>query len=217
MSTDANAPPEGTVQESQARAYRVRLRSAAGVWLPTLTMMLVSLVSFVDRNALAVLAPTILRDTNLSAAEYGLAVSAFAITYVIGNLIWGRWLDRVGVFWVLAGAVALWSVASAAHALVSGFLGLVAARALLGFAEGATFPGAMRTVVQTLPPAARSRGLAVAYSGGSLGALLAPLLVTPIALHWGWPAAFWATGGPGWGLAPGLAAPAPPGPDRAAG
>ncbi len=60
--------------------------------------------------------------------------------------------------------------------------------------EGATFPGAVRTVVQTLPPSSRSRGIAVAYSGGSLGALLTPLLVTPIAAYWGWRGAFWATG-----------------------
>jgi ACS family hexuronate transporter-like MFS transporter len=68
---------------------------------------------------------------------------------------------------------------------------------VLGFAEGATFPGALRTVVQTLPPSSRSRGIGVAYSGGSLGALATPLLVTPIALAWGWRVAFWATGGVG--------------------
>src|SRR5262249_44501228 len=126
-----------------------------------------------------------------------LIVSAFSIAYVAGNLFWGRLLDRFGVFGVMAAAVALWSAASAVHSFAIGFLGFVAARALLGFAEGATFPGALRTVVQTLPPSRRSRGIGVAYSGGSLGALVTPLLVTPIALAWGWRGAFWATGGIG--------------------
>jgi MFS transporter, ACS family, hexuronate transporter len=49
-------------------------------------------------------------------------------------------------------------------------------------------------VVQTLPPSQRSRGIAVAYSGGSLGAVVTPLIVTPIALWWGWRAAFLFTG-----------------------
>jgi ACS family hexuronate transporter-like MFS transporter len=64
----------------------------------------------------------------------------------------------------------------------------------LGFGEGATFPGGLRTVVQTLPPGKRGRGLAVAYSGGSLGAVLAPLIVTPVYRWWGWRGAFWFTG-----------------------
>ena len=179
------------------RAHGAGLRGAAWIWLPTLSMMLATLVSYIDRNTLALLAPSILRDTGLSAQEYGLIVSAFSIAYVAGNLFWGRLLDRSGVLWVMAAAVALWSAASAAHALASGLLGFAAARALLGFAEGASFPGALRTVVQTLPPSSRSRGIGVAYSGSSLGALATPILVTPIALTWGWRAAFWVTGGIG--------------------
>jgi ACS family hexuronate transporter-like MFS transporter len=49
-------------------------------------------------------------------------------------------------------------------------------------------------VVQTLTTDQRGRGLAVAYSGGSLGAVITPLVVTPIFLWWGWRGAFWFTG-----------------------
>jgi MFS transporter, ACS family, hexuronate transporter len=170
------------------------MRGAVWLWLPMVSMMLATFISYADRNTLALLAPTILRETRLSAEQYGLIVSVFSIAYVIGNLIWGQVLDRVGVLWVMAAAVALWSAASAAHAFASGFIGFAVARCLLGFAEGATFPGAVRTVVQTLPASSRSRGIAVAYSGGSLGTLATPLVVIPIAAHWGWRGAFWATG-----------------------
>src|SRR5206468_4537459 len=85
-------------------------------------------------------------------------------------------------------------VASVAHAFAGGLLRFAAARACLGFGEGATFAGRLRTVVQTLPEDKRGRGLAVAYSGGSLGAILTPLIVTPIFHWWGWRAAFWFTG-----------------------
>jgi ACS family hexuronate transporter-like MFS transporter len=91
-------------------------------------------------------------------------------------------------------AVSWWTAASVAHAFAGGFWSFGAARAALGLGEGATFPGGLRTVVQTLPPAQRGRGLAVAYSGGSLGALVTPLIVTPIFLWWGWRGAFWFTG-----------------------
>jgi ACS family hexuronate transporter-like MFS transporter len=73
-------------------------------------------------------------------------------------------------------------------------MGLATARAALGFGEGATFPGGLRTVVQTLPVERRSRGVALAYSGGSLGAVITPVIITPIVVVWGWRAAFWFTG-----------------------
>jgi ACS family hexuronate transporter-like MFS transporter len=91
-------------------------------------------------------------------------------------------------------AVAWWTAASVAHAFARGFWSFGAARAALGLGEGATFPGGLRAVVQTLGAGQRGRGLAVAYSGGSLGALVTPLIVTPIFLAWGWRAAFWFTG-----------------------
>lgn len=162
--------------------------------------MLVSLISYVDRNTLALLAPTILRDTHLSGQQYGWIISAFSVAYMLGNPLWGRVLDRVGVFGGMLAAVALWSVASASHALAVGFFGFAAARALLGLGEGATFPGGLRTATQTLPPDRRARGIAIAYSGGSLGAILTPILVTPVALRFGWRAAFVLTGllGAGW-------------------
>jgi ACS family hexuronate transporter-like MFS transporter len=91
-------------------------------------------------------------------------------------------------------AVSLWTLASAAHAFAGSFLGFAAARAVLGFGEGATFPGGLRTAVQTLETGKRSRGIAVAYSGGSLGAIVTPIVVTPIAAAFGWRGAFWFTG-----------------------
>jgi ACS family hexuronate transporter-like MFS transporter len=163
-------------------------------------MMLVSLISYVDRNTLALLAPTILKETGLSGEQYGFIISAFSVAYMVGNPVWGRILDRVGLRLGMTAAVSAWTAASAAHAFAGGFLSFAAARAALGFGEGATFPGGLRTVMQTLPASSRGRGIAVAYSGGSLGAMITPLIVTPIALWWGWRTAFWFTGliGAGW-------------------
>lgn len=163
-------------------------------WTPTATMLLVSLISYIDRNTLALLAPTILKDTHLSAQQYGLIISAFSIAYMIGNPVWGWTIDRLGLRAGMLAAVAIWTVASVSHAFAATFLAFAVARAVLGFGEGATFPGGLRTVVQTLDPTRQSRGMAVAYSGGALGAIVTPLIVTPIALWWGWHSGFWFTG-----------------------
>jgi ACS family hexuronate transporter-like MFS transporter len=157
-------------------------------------MLLVSLISYIDRNTLALLAPAILAETGLSAEQYGYIISAFSIAYMVGNPVWGMLLDRFGLRKGMLSAVSFWTLASAAHAFAGGLWSFAAARALLGFGEGATFPGGLRTAVQTLPVNLRARGIAVAYSGGSLGAIITPLLITPIALRFGWRGAFWFTG-----------------------
>ena len=55
------------------------------VWVPTVSMLFVSLISYIDRNTLALLAPTILAETHLSAEQYGYIISAFSVAYMIGN------------------------------------------------------------------------------------------------------------------------------------
>lgn len=157
-------------------------------------MMLVSLISYVDRNTLALLSPTILRETGLSNQQYGYIISAFSFAYMVGNPVWGLLIDRLGLRNGMTAAVSLWTIASTCHVFASGLFSFGLARAVLGFGEGATFPGGLRTSVQTLPLESRSRGIAVSYSGGALGALLTPLIITPIALAWGWRSAFWFTG-----------------------
>jgi len=157
-------------------------------------MLACSWLSYVDRQTLAVLSPIILADTGLSAERYAEVVSAFSIAYMLANPLWGSVLDYVGLRVGMLMAVALWSAASASHAWMSGFLGFAAVRAVLGFGEGATFPGGLRAAMDSLPRDRQSRGIAISYSGGSLGAILAPILVTPVAAQFGWRAAFVVTG-----------------------
>ncbi|HEV3329378.1 MAG TPA: MFS transporter [Bryobacteraceae bacterium] len=160
------------------------------VWTASVAMMFCSWLSYVDRQILAVLSPMILRDTHLTAQSYAEVVSAFSIAYMIANPLWGSILDFVGMRIGMLAAVAIWTVASASHAWMAGFWGFAAVRALLGLGEGATFPGGLRASMDSLPPERHSRGIAISYSGGSLGAIVAPLVVVPIALRFGWRAAF---------------------------
>src|SRR5436190_11180218 len=170
------------------------IHASVARWAPTASMLLVSLISYIDRNTLALLIPTIMKDTHLSAEQYGFIVSAFSVAYMISNPLWGAVIDRIGLRAGMMAAVAFWTAASVSHALAGGFLSFAIARTALGLGEGATFPGGLRVVVQTLRPAEQARGLAVAYSGGSLGAIITPLIVTPIFLLWGWRPAFLFTG-----------------------
>src|SRR5579864_1243368 len=156
------------------------------MWVASAVIMLCSWLSYVDRQTLAVLSPMILRDTGLSVQAYAGAVSAFNFAYMIANPLWGSILDRIGLRIGMLIAVGIWTAASVSHAWVTGFIGFALARTVLGFGEGATFPGGLRTTMDSLPPRKQARGMAVAYSGGSLGAMITPILVTPVALRYGW-------------------------------
>jgi ACS family hexuronate transporter-like MFS transporter len=169
-------------------------RSTSHSWWPVTMMLACSLLSYMDRQILAVLSPMILADLKLNAEKYAEIISSFSVAYMLGNPAWGAVLDRIGLRRGMTIAVTIWTVACGAHAVLSGFLGFAVARAILGFGEGATFPGGLRTASDWLPAHQQSRGLAVAYSGGSLGAIITPLIVTPIALAYGWRAAFIVTG-----------------------
>ncbi len=151
------------------------------MWVAPSTMMLCTLLGYIDRQVLAALSPTILAETGMTAADYGWAVSAFSVTYMIMNPVFGSFLDYIGLRRGMAIAVLIWTVASVSHAGLNGLIGFALARALLGFGEGAAFPGALRTAAEALPVNRQSRGMALGYSGASLGALITPPIIIPLA------------------------------------
>jgi ACS family hexuronate transporter-like MFS transporter len=164
------------------------------MWVPCIGMALCSWLSFVDRLVLNILAPTIIKDTGLTAQDFTAATSFFFLTYTLGNPVWGSVLDRVGLRVGMLLAVGVWTAASMSHALMASFAGFALARAVLGIGEGGTFPGGLRTAVETLPPSMRARGIALSFSGGTIGAVMMPLLLGPLAIQYGWKTAFIATG-----------------------
>jgi ACS family hexuronate transporter-like MFS transporter len=185
---------EGAAMSTRPAAMERPLAVTWRNWIAPSAMMACTLLSYIDRQTLAALSPMILADTHITAGEYGTAISAFSVFYMIGNPLWGSLLDYMGLRAGMLLAVAVWTAASVSHAWVAGLIGFSAARALLGFGEGAAFPGALRTATESLPLHLQSRGMALGYSGASLGALITPVIVVPFALRFGWRWAFLITG-----------------------
>jgi len=191
MATSAAPVVAASSTTSTARATDWRM------WVPCIGMALCSWLSFVDRQVLTILAPTIIRDTGLTNQNFTDAASFFFLAYTLGNPVWGSVLDFVGLRVGMLLAVAVWTGASASHAFMGTFAGFAAARALLGLGEGATFPGGLRTAVESLPASLRARAIAMSFSGGTIGAVMMPILLGPLAIQYGWRAAFIATAGLG--------------------
>jgi ACS family hexuronate transporter-like MFS transporter len=148
---------------------------------------------FLDRQVLSVLAPQIIAEFGMSNTSYSRVVFAFVLSYTIMLVLGGRVMDRLGTRRGLGIAVAFWSLASAAHAFVTGPISLGVMRFFLGAGEGPAIPGAIKGAVEWVDPKRRGIAIGLATSGASLGSMIAPPLVVWTALHLGWRGAFAAT------------------------
>src|SRR5207247_5609615 len=127
-------------------------------WTVCALLFVVTTINYVDRQVLGILAPTLQRELGWSEAAYGDVVSWFSLPYACGFLAAGRLFDRIGVRRGFAAAVIAWSLAAIAHAFARTTALFSAARALLGVAESANFPGAIKAVAEWFPM--RERALA---------------------------------------------------------
>ncbi len=136
-----------------------------------------TLINYLDRQTLSVLAPFLKRDYHWNNEDFALIVISFRIAYAIGQSLYGRLLDRMGTRKGLTLTVAWYSVASMVTSLATGLKSFCASRFLLGAGESANWPGATKAVAEWFPK--RERGWAVALfdSGSSIGGAIAPFLV----------------------------------------
>jgi ACS family hexuronate transporter-like MFS transporter len=162
------------------------------VWTVAVIAAFTMTVSYVDRQTLAVLAPTVTAALGLTETQYGWLQSAFNVAYLVAVPLAGWWIERVGARRGLAVSVLVWSCVAALHALAPGFAVLFALRIALGVAEGPSFPGAALTMYRVLPASDRARGYSLLFTGSSIGSMVAPLLVTWL-LAAGWQIAFLGT------------------------
>ena len=121
-------------------------------------------------------------------------MAAFRWAYAFVHLPAGYLADRVSLRLIYAAAVGLWSTAGAAAAFICGGRQLLATRAVLGVGEAFNWPCATRIIADLLPPEDRGLGSGIFNSGAAVGSLIAPLLITPLAIHFGWRTAFFTIG-----------------------
>lgn len=167
--------------------------SRARAWALTLTATFTMAVSYVDRQTLAVLAPTVQKKLQFSENAYAALISAFAFAYLVGAPLSGWLIDKVGARRGLLSAVLVWSAVAALHALAPGFGALFALRIALGLAEAPSFPAASQTIYRALPRGDRARGFGVLFTGSSFGAMVAPPLATYLEARWNFRIAFLGT------------------------
>jgi MFS transporter, ACS family, hexuronate transporter len=163
-------------------------------------LFLSTVINYIDRQTLSVLAPYIKTEYHWSNSDFALLIIAFRVAYALGQTASGRMLDRVGTRRGLSLAIAFYSTAAMLTSLASGLRSFAAFRFLLGLGESANWPGATKAVSEWFPK--RESGWAVALfdSGSSIGGAIAPLLVLGVYHAFGsWRPAFIVTGVLGFG------------------
>jgi MFS transporter, ACS family, hexuronate transporter len=150
--------------------------------------------NYMDRQVLGVLKTTLQAELHWNEIDYSNLVLAFQAAYAFGMLVVGRLIDRFGTRLGYALAMVFWSLASIAHAAAGSLFSFFVARSALGFGEAGVFPASIKCVAEWFPKKERALATGVFNAGSNAGAILTPLIVPWITVHWGWRTAFVITG-----------------------
>ncbi|HXR89460.1 MAG TPA: MFS transporter [Steroidobacteraceae bacterium] len=191
MSTTIDRPGSGAAAAPSSVGYQVGV-----VVLLSITFGIL----FFDRNALGFLQPFVQPDLGLSNTQVGLLASVLSLTWAFAAFGIGVVSDRTGSRKrVLLLSTVAFSVCSFLSGLAGSFVMLLAARALMGIAEGGVMPIAQAIIASEVRPEHRGLAMGVTQNFGSnlLGSFVAPVALTGFAAAFGWRHAFYLAGIPG--------------------
>src|SRR5690242_12104486 len=163
-------------------------------WIICALLLFGTTKNYMDRQVLGVLKTTLQHDLGWNEIDYGNLVFAFQAAYAAGMLAVGRLVDRLGTRLGYEVAMVFWSLASMGHALGNSFTSFLVARSALGLGESGVFPASIKTVAEWFPKKERALATGIFNAGTNIGAIITPLVVPWITIHWGWRWAFIATG-----------------------
>ena len=159
-------------------------------WVVCALLFFATTINYIDRQILSLLKPILDEELKWTNEQFGVVNSVFQATYGIGLLGFGWFVDRFGTKLGYAVSIIGWSLAAAAHALVSSVSGFSLARAALGLSEGGNFPSSIKAVALWFPKRERAFATSLFNAGTNVGAIVAPAIVPAIAFHWGWQSTF---------------------------
>jgi MFS family permease len=143
-------------------------------------------INYVDRGNLATAAPLIKSDLRLTNVQYGLLVSAFFWIYAPGQILAAWMIQRINAYRTLGLGLAVWSAATIASGLSTGFASLIVFRVLLGIGECAGFPASSKLLAQHVKPERLGKANGLVSSGIYLGPAFGTFVGGLLIVHAGW-------------------------------
>ena len=163
-------------------------------WLILALLFCASVINYIDRQSLSILARTIQDELKISDLGYSSVVQMFLFAYMLSFLVAGWVTDKLGTRAGMTLFIAWWSVANMLSGFISSLRTLAAARFLLGAGESGLYVVAPKVVSQLFPPSQRGLAVGIYSAGATVGATVAPPLIAWLAGSYGWRATFFAGG-----------------------
>jgi MFS transporter, ACS family, glucarate transporter len=153
-------------------------------------LILLFAITYIDRVCISVAGPRMQEDLGLDPVAWGWVTAMFTLSYCIFEIPTGSMGDRLGPRRVLTRVVLWWSAFTSLTGLVSNYYMLLATRFAFGAGEAGAFPNASIVTARWFPPTQRASISGVLLMASQIGGAVAPLLVLPIQIRYGWRASF---------------------------
>lgn len=160
-------------------------------------LFIASVINYVDRQTLSILARTIQNDLHISDIGYARIVEIFLFGYMLAFLLAGWLTDKLGVRRSMTLFMGWWSLSDALSGFARSLGFLATSRLALGAGEAGMYTVSPKVASEWFPPKERGLAVGVCTAGATIGATIAPPLLAALTLRYGWRTAFWATAAAG--------------------
>ena len=157
-------------------------------------LILLFAITYLDRVCISVAGPRMQEELGIGPVGWGWVTGIFTLAYCVFEVPTGIMGDRIGARRVLTRIVVWWSAFTMLTGTVTSFYPLLLTRFLFGAGEAGVFPNASIVVSRWFPPSQRATMSGVNLMAGQVGGALAPLLVLPIQIRYGWRMSFFVFG-----------------------
>jgi ACS family hexuronate transporter-like MFS transporter len=163
-------------------------------WVIISLIAIATVVNYIDRNALAVMWPSISAELGLDKNDYALVISFFMVGYAIGQSLFGKIFDLIGIRLGFVLAIVVWSISIMLHAAARTVTGFGLARFGLGIGEAGNWPGATKSNAEWFPIHERALAQGIFNSGAALGGVVSAPIIALLYIQFGWQGTFIAVG-----------------------
>ncbi len=157
-------------------------------------LSLLSVITFLDRNAISIAGILITKELGLSESQFGWILAAFTISYGLFEIPTGLWGDKFGEKKTLARVVLWWTAFTTFTGLAGGFVSLFVVRFLFGAGEAGAYPNTSIAIRKWFSVEERGRAQAFIWMASRIGGAVTPFIVIPMQASMGWRNTFYVLG-----------------------
>ncbi len=157
-------------------------------------LVILGMVTFLDRINISVAGSSIMHDLGLSPSQWGWVQSAFILSYGLMQIPMGWLGDRFGHRSILALIVLWWSAFTAFTGMVGGLASLLVIRFMFGIGEAGSSPCSTGVISRWFEKHEVGKAQGYVWAASRMGGALTPFVVIPVMMWVGWRSAFYLLG-----------------------